>query len=129
MNVPADLLYTKQHEWVLVEGGTAVVGITDYAQGELGDVVYIELPEEGQSFEMEESFGSVESVKAVSELYMPVSGKVSEVNSDLADAPEVVNEDPYGDGWMIRVAISDTAQVDDLLSSDDYLEYLKEEAG
>ncbi len=129
MNVPADLLYTKQHEWVLVEGGTAVVGITDYAQQELGDVVYIELPEEGQSFEMEESFGSVESVKAVSELYMPLSGKVSEVNSDLADAPEVVNEDPYGDGWMIRVAISDSGQVDDLLSSDDYLEYLKEEAG
>ena len=129
MNVPADLLYTKQHEWVLIEGDIATVGITDYAQQELGDVVYIELPEEGQSFGTEESFGSVESVKAVSELYMPLSGRVSEVNADLADSPEVVNEDPYGDGWMIRLSLSDSSQVDDLLSSEDYLEYLKEEAG
>lgn len=129
MNVPADLLYTKQHEWVLVEGNSATVGITDFAQQELGDVVYIELPEEGQSFEAEESFGSVESVKAVSELYMPLSGKVCEVNSELADTPETVNEDPYGDGWMIRISISDDGQVDELMSSDDYLEYLKEEAG
>jgi len=129
MNVPADLLYTKQHEWVLVEGNNATVGITDFAQQELGDVVYIELPEEGQSFGAEESFGSVESVKAVSELYMPLSGKVREVNSELADTPETVNEDPYGDGWMIRISISDDGQVDELMSSDDYLEYLKEEAG
>jgi glycine cleavage system H protein len=129
MNVPADLLYTKQHEWVLVEGNNATVGITDFAQQELGDVVYIELPEEGQSFEAEESFGSVESVKAVSELYMPLSGKVREVNSELADTPETVNEDPYGDGWMIRISISDDGQVDELMSPDDYLEYLNEEAG
>jgi glycine cleavage system H protein len=127
MNVPGDLLYTKQHEWVLVEGDTATVGITDYAQQELGDVVYVELPDEGQSFDIEESFGSVESVKAVSEIYMPVSGEVVDVNGDLGDAPEAVNEDPYGSGWMIKIAIADTGQLDELLSAEAYEEYLKEE--
>ncbi|MFZ0426729.1 MAG: glycine cleavage system protein GcvH [Acidobacteriota bacterium] len=127
MNVPPDLLYTKEHEWVLVENDTATVGITDYAQEELGDVVYVELPEEGASFEVEESFGSVESVKAVSEIYMPLSGKVKEINPDLADAPEVINEDPYGDGWMIRITVTDPGQLEDLMSAEDYTTYLKEE--
>lgn len=128
MNVPPDLLYTKEHEWVLVEGETATVGITDHAQQELGDVVYVELPEEGASFEAEESFGSVESVKAVSEIFMPLAGKVTEVNGDLSEAPEVINEDPYGEGWMIRVALDDTNQLDELMSPEDYLSYLKEES-
>ncbi len=127
MNVPPDLLYTKEHEWVLIEKETATVGITDYAQQELGDVVYVELPDEGASFESEDSFGSVESVKAVSEIYMPLSGKVLEVNADLTEAPEVINEDPYGEGWMIRIAVDDPDQTDELMSADDYVAYLEEE--
>ncbi|GAB4110098.1 MAG: glycine cleavage system protein GcvH [Acidobacteriota bacterium] len=127
MNVPADLLYTRQHEWIQVEGERATIGITDYAQQELGDVVYVELPEVGQRFEAEESFGSVESVKAVSEIYMPLAGKVVEVNQDLADSPEIVNSDPYGDGWMIRVKLDDPSAVDQLLSADDYRQFLAEE--
>jgi glycine cleavage system H protein len=103
------------------------IGITDYAQNELGDVVYVELPDKGSMFEAEESFGSVESVKAVSEIYMPLAGKVVEVNEDLVDAPEVVNEDPYGEGWMIRASLDDPEQTDELLTADDYIEYLKEE--
>ncbi|MEJ2146834.1 MAG: glycine cleavage system protein GcvH [Acidobacteriota bacterium] len=128
MNVPPDLLYTKEHEWVLVENDTATVGITDYAQQELGDVVYIELPDEGATFEAEESFGSVESVKAVSEIYMPLAGKVLEVNADLVEAPEVINEDPYGEGWMIRIAVDDVAQIDQLMSTEEYQSYLEEES-
>jgi glycine cleavage system H protein len=128
MNVPPDLLYTKEHEWVLVDNDTATVGITDYAQQELGDVVYIELPDEGATFEVEDSFGSVESVKAVSEIYMPLSGKVTEVNADLTEAPEVINEDPYGEGWMIRIAVDDAGQLDELMSADDYQSYLEEES-
>jgi glycine cleavage system H protein len=128
MNVPPDLLYTKEHEWVLVENDTATVGITDYAQQELGDVVYIELPDEGATFEAEESFGSVESVKAVSEIYMPLAGKVLEVNADLVEAPEVINEDPYGEGWMIRIAVDDVAQIDQLMSAEEYQSYLEEES-
>ncbi len=128
MNVPPDLLYTKEHEWVLVENDTATVGITDYAQQELGDVVYIELPDEGATFEAEESFGSVESVKAVSEIYMPLAGKVLEVNADLVEAPEVINEDPYGEGWMIRIAVDDVAQIDQLMLTEEYQSYLEEES-
>ncbi|MEJ2078243.1 MAG: glycine cleavage system protein GcvH [Acidobacteriota bacterium] len=128
MNVPPDLLYTKEHEWVLVENDTATVGITDYAQQELGYVVYIELPDEGVTFEAEESFGSVESVKAVSEIYMPLAGKVLEVNADLVEAPEVINEDPYGEGWMIRIAVDDVAQIDQLMSTEEYQSYLEEES-
>ena len=127
MNIPADLLYTKEHEWVLVDGDMATIGITDYAQQELGDVVYVELPEKGDSLEVEESFGSVESVKAVSEIYMPLSGTISKVNSGLVDAPEIVNQDPYGEGWMIRISISDSGQLDDLMSSEEYERYLREE--
>jgi glycine cleavage system H protein len=127
MNVPADLLYTRQHEWIQVEGEKATIGITDYAQQELGDVVYVELPEVGQRFESEESFGSVESVKAVSEIYMPLAGKVVEVNQALADSPEIVNSDPYGDGWMIRVTLDDPSAVDQLLTADEYRRFLAEE--
>lgn len=120
MNIPTDLKYTKDHEWVRVEGDTAIIGVTDYAQGELGDVVYIEIESEGESLDQEEVFGTVEAVKTVSDLFMPLAGEVIEVNGALADAPETVNSDPYGDGWMIKVKMSDTSQVEDLLSADDY---------
>lgn len=120
MNIPADLKYTKDHEWIRVEGDTAVIGVTDYAQSELGDVVYVEIETEGETLDQEEVFGTVEAVKTVSDLFMPVSGEVIEVNSSLADAPDTVNKDPYGDGWMIKIKLSDTAQLDSLMSSDDY---------
>lgn len=128
MNVPQDLLYSKEHEWVRVENGSAVVGITDYAQDQLGDVVYVELPEEGSSFGREESIASLESVKAVSDVYIPVSGQVVDVNAKLADEPETLNQDPYGEGWIVRVRLSDETELDDLMSADDYTNYLKEES-
>ncbi|MEZ4721996.1 MAG: glycine cleavage system protein GcvH [Flavobacteriales bacterium] len=120
MNIPADLKYTKDHEWIRVEGDTAVIGVTDYAQGELGDVVYVEIETEGETLDQEEVFGTVEAVKTVSDLFMPVSGEVIEVNSSLADAPDTVNKDPYGDGWMIKIKLSDVSQLDSLMSADDY---------
>jgi glycine cleavage system H protein len=126
-NTPEDLTYTKDHEWVRVKGEEATVGITDHAQQQLGDVVYVELPKVGDKFETSEPFGSVESVKAVSEIYMPLSGNVVEVNDALNDSPELVNEDPYGDGWMIRIKIENTSQVDALLTSIEYEDYIKEE--
>lgn len=127
-NTPEDLSYTKDHEWVRVKGNEATVGITDHAQQQLGDVVYVELPKVGDKFEASEPFGSVESVKAVSEVYMPVSGAVVEVNESLNESPEQVNEDPYADGWMIRIKIDNPAQVDALLTSIEYEDYIKEEA-
>jgi glycine cleavage system H protein len=127
-NTPEDLSYTKDHEWVRVKGDQATVGITDHAQDQLGDVVYVELPKVGDKFEASEPFGSVESVKAVSEVYMPVSGSVVEVNESLNDSPEQVNEDPYGEGWMIRIKIDNPAQVDGLLTAAEYEDYVKEEA-
>lgn len=127
-NTPEDLSYTKDHEWVRTKGDEATVGITDHAQNQLGDVVYVELPKVGDKFEASEPFGSVESVKAVSEIYMPVGGKVTEVNESLNDSPEQVNEDPYGDGWMIRIKIDNPAQVDALLTAVEYEDYIKEEA-
>ena len=120
MNIPAELKYTKDHEWVRIEGDEAVIGITDFAQSELGDIVFIEVETEGESIESEEIFGSVEAVKTVSDLYMPLSGEVLKFNSQLEDAPEVVNSDPYGEGWMIRVKISDAAEIDTLLSPEQY---------
>ena len=120
MNVPNDLKYTKDHEWVRVEGDVAVVGITDYAQGELGDIVYVEIETVGDSLEAEEVFGTVEAVKTVSDLFMPLSGEVLEMNSALEANPESVNNDPYGDGWMIKIKMSDASQVDGLLSASDY---------
>jgi len=127
-NAPEDLTYTKDHEWVRVKGNHATVGITDHAQHQLGDVVYVELPKVGDKFEASEPFGSVESVKAVSEIYMPIGGSVVEVNEALNDSPEQVNEDPYGDGWMIGIKIDNPSQVDALLTSIEYEDYIKEEA-
>ncbi len=124
MNVPEELQYTRSHEWVRTKGDTATVGITDYAQEELGDIVFVELPEEGATFEAGDSFGTVESVKAVSDLYSPVGGEVVEVNEALNDSPEKINEDPYGDGWIIKLRISDEG---DLLSASDYEQLLEEE--
>ncbi len=124
-NVPEDLHYSKDHEWVRVEGDTAVVGITDYAQDSLGDVVYVELPKEGEKFAANESFGSVESVKAVSEVFSPVSGTISGINESLNDEPEKVNNDPYGEGWMIRVKMSNPGEVDSLLTAAEYEDFTK----
>src|SRR5678816_586586 len=115
-NVPEDLHYSKDHEWVRVDGDQAIIGITDYAQNSLGDVVYVELPKPGESFAVNESFGSVESVKAVSEVFTPVAGAVVKTNESLADEPEKVNSDPYGDGWMIRVQMSNPGEVDSMLT-------------
>ena len=120
MKIPADLKYTEDHEWVRVEGDTAVVGITDYAQNELGDVVFVEIETEGEELEKGETFGTVEAVKTVSDLFMPVGGTVAEVNQTLADDPELVNKDPYGEGWMIKISLKDAAEVDKLMSADDY---------
>jgi len=120
MNIPAELKYTKDHEWVRIEDDEAVVGITDFAQSELGDIVFVEIETEGENIESEEIFGSVEAVKTVSDLFMPLSGEVLSFNSELEDAPEVVNSDPYGAGWMIRVKLSDPSEVDTLLSGEQY---------
>lgn len=125
MSVPQDLQYTKSHEWVRQEGDTATVGITEHAQDELGDVVFVELPSEGDTFDAGDSFGTVESVKAVSDLYAPVGGEVVEVNSALEDAPERINEDPYGRGWIVRLRTSGEA---DLLSPEEYEEVLQEDS-
>lgn len=127
MEFPQDLKYTKEHEWVKVEGDSVTIGITDYAQDSLGDVVYVELPQEGGSVTKNEPFGVVESVKAVSDLYSPVSGNVMEVNDAIIDSPEAVNDDPYGDAWMIKVELSSADELDDLLSADDYQSFIEEE--
>jgi len=126
-NIPDDLHYSKDHEWVRVEGNVAVVGITDYAQDSLGDVVYVELPKSGDTFAANESFGSVESVKAVSEVFCPVSGDIAGVNESLNDSPEKVNEDPYGEGWMIRVTMSNPGEVDSMLTAAEYEDFTKAE--
>ena len=127
-NVPDNLHYSKDHEWVRVDGGgTAIIGITDHAQEQLGDVVYVELPKSGESFAAHESFGSVESVKAVSEIFTPVSGEIVEVNDSLNDEPEKVNKDPYGDGWMIKVKLSTPGEVDSLLTAAEYEDFTKAE--
>ncbi len=126
---PEDSRYTKSHEYVHVEGGIGTVGITDYAQKELGDVVFVELPQVGTQLEQGDEMGSIESVKAVSELFTPVSGEVVEVNEVLAEKPELVNTDPYGDGWMIRVKVTTPDEVDELMNAEDYEDYIKTEAG
>ncbi|GAA4314010.1 glycine cleavage system protein GcvH [Pontixanthobacter gangjinensis] len=122
MNIPQELKYTKDHEWVKIEGDTAIIGVTDFAQGELGDIVYVEVETLDETLEKEEVFGTVEAVKTVSDLYMPLSGEIIEFNDSLEDEPEKVNEDPYGDGWMIKIKLSDASEVDDLLSADEYKE-------
>src|SRR5436190_19921643 len=124
-NIPEDLHYSKDHEWVRVDGSIAIVGITDYAQDSLGDVVYVELPKAGEQFAANESFGSVESVKAVSEVFSPVSGEIADINDSLTDEPEKVNTDPYGDGWMIRVKMSAPLEVDSLLTAAEYEDFTK----
>ena len=126
-NVPENLQYSKDHEWLKVEGDVGTVGITDHAQHSLGDVVYVELPKVGEKFAAHGTFGSVESVKAVSELYLPVGGEVTEVNESLQDEPESVNTDPYGAGWMVRVRLADKGEVDGLLTAAEYEDYLKSE--
>ncbi len=126
-NVPENLHYSKDHEWVRVDGENAIIGITDYAQNSLGDVVYVELPKAGEDFTSNEPFGSVESVKAVSEMFTPVSGQVVEVNEALADEPEKVNSDPYGEGWMIRLRMASPGEVDSLLTAAEYEDFTKAE--
>lgn len=120
MNVPADLKYTKDHEWVKVDGDEATVGITDFAQGELGDIVYVEIETEGDTIDANEVFGTVEAVKTVSDLFMPVSGEIIAVNEELEDSPEKVNESPFEDGWMIKIKMSDASEIESLLSAEEY---------
>ncbi|MDG1517557.1 MAG: glycine cleavage system protein GcvH [Flavobacteriales bacterium] len=124
MNIPAELKYTKDHEWVKLEGDVATIGITDFAQGELGDIVYVEVETIGETLEAEEVFGTVEAVKTVSDLFLPLPGEVLELNTTIEDAPETVNEDPYGEGWMIKMKVSDVAAFEALLSADDYKELI-----
>ncbi len=125
LNIPEDAKYTKDHEWARVEGDTVVIGINDYAQDQLGEVVFVELPETGDSFEKGDEFGTVESVKAVSEIYMPLSGEVVETNQALEDSPELVNSAPYGDGWIIKIKPADLSEMDQLMDKTAYLAMLK----
>jgi glycine cleavage system H protein len=127
MEFPDGLLYSKEHEWVLVDGDSATIGITEFAQEELGDVVYVELPEVGEKIVKDDPFGAVESVKAVSDIYAPVSGTVLEINDVLPDSPETINDDPYGDGWMIRVEMNDKDDLQDLMSPEEYAEYVAQQ--
>jgi glycine cleavage system H protein len=124
MNVPSELKYTKDHEWIRIEGDTATVGVTDFAQGELGDVVFVEIETEGETLSKGETFGTIEAVKTVSDLFMPVGGEVIEVNEKLEDTPDIVNSDPYGDGWMVKIRIEDASEADDLLSAAEYEELI-----
>ena len=127
MEFPEGLKYSKEHEWVLVEGTSATIGITEYAQEELGDIVFVELPEVGEKIVKDDPFGAVESVKAVSDIYAPVSGEVTETNEILPDNPETINDDPYGDGWMVRVELSDIDDLKDLMDADEYAEYVAQQ--
>jgi glycine cleavage system H protein len=124
MNIPADLKYTKDHEWVILEGDIATVGITHFAQKELGDIVYVEVETLDQTLDKDEVFGTVEAVKTVSDLFLPLSGEIIEFNTGLEDAPELVNSDPYGEGWMIKVKVSDATEIESLLSSEAYKELI-----
>ncbi|NQU84900.1 MAG: glycine cleavage system protein GcvH [Mariniphaga sp.] len=125
MNIPSNLKYTEDHEWVSADGDVATVGVTDFAQGELGDVVFIEIETEGETLDKGETFGSVEAVKTVSDLFMPVGGEVVELNEKLADKPELVNKDAYGDGWMIKIKMNNLAELEDLLSPEAYKEMIE----
>lgn len=127
MEVPKELRYSKEHEWVAVEDGIARVGITDYAQEQLGDVVYVELPEVDTSVQKDEAFGVVESVKAVSDIFSPISGTIVQINVDLPSSPEMVNEDPYGDAWMIRIQISEPEELEDLMDAEEYQAFIEQE--
>lgn len=125
MEIPEELKYTEEHEWIMVEGDVATVGISDFAQDQLGDVVFVELPEVGEEVQVGKPFGVVESVKAVSDVYAPLTGEVLEVNADLPDDPEMINTSPYGDGWMLKIRIADTAELDDLMDSDAYQAFIE----
>ncbi len=127
MDFPEGLKYSKEHEWVLVENDVAIIGITEFAQGELGDIVFVELPEVGEKISKDDPFGSLESVKAVSDNFAPISGAVVEINDDLKENSEAINEDPYGDGWMIKVQMTDMDELKDLMSSDDYAEFIEQQ--
>lgn len=120
MNIPSELKYTKDHEWIRVEGDIATIGITDFAQGELGDIVYVEIETVGETVQKEAVFGTVEAVKTVSDLFMPITGEILELNAKLEGEPELVNKDPYGEGWMVKVKIADPSQIDELLNADSY---------
>ena len=122
MEIKPNLKYTKDHEWISIDGNNATIGITDYAQGELGDIVYVEIESIGDSLNKEEIFGSVEAVKTVSDLFIPVSGEITEMNENLEDNPELINDDPYGDGWIIKMKINDSSKLNDLLSPEEYKE-------
>ena len=122
MNIPADLKYTKEHEWVKIEGSEAIVGITDYAQGELGDIVFIEIDTVGELLNKEDTFGTIEAVKTVSDLFMPISGEILEFNSKLEETPELINKDPYGEGWIIKIAIQNADEINELLDAEGYKE-------
>ncbi len=124
MNIPENLKYTKDHEWVTVSGNIATVGVTDFAQGELGDIVFVEIETEGEDLEKEEVFGTIEAVKTVSDLFMPLSGKIIEVNPELESTPELVNKEPYGEGWMIKIEISNPAELEELLDAKQYAELI-----
>ena len=128
MPSPGDLKYTKEHEWVRIEGDTGTIGITDYAQDQLGDIVFVDLPTEGASVSHMQKFGEIESVKAVSELFSPVTGEVVEANAALANSPELVNDSPYGEGWMLRVRLSDSGEIDKLLSAEEYDDFIAQGA-
>lgn len=124
MNIPSELKYTKDHEWVKKDGNLVTVGITDYAQGELGDVVFVELPQAGDEVTKDDTFGSIEAVKAVADLFSPVSGEIKEINENLGDQPDIVNSDPYGQGWMVKIEMSNAADFDSLMSANDYQDHI-----
>lgn len=128
MNLPEDLKYSKEHEWVRISGNVVTVGISDYAQDQLGEIVFVELPAEGEEFSKGDAFGVVESVKSVNDIYAPVAGTVMEINDPVVDSPEIVNEDPYGEGWLIKFEVSDPKELKELMSAKEYEKYLKEES-
>lgn len=128
MNLPEDLKYSKEHEWVRVSGNIATIGISDYAQDQLGEIVFVELPDEGEEFEKDDAFGVVESVKSVNDIYSPIGGRVVEVNDPVVDSPEIVNEDPYAEGWLVKIEITDPKELGELMSAKEYAAYIKEES-
>lgn len=128
MNFPEDLKFSKEHEWVRVSGNIATIGVSDYAQDQLGEIVFVELPDEGEEFEKDDAFGVIESVKSVNDIYAPLSGRIVEVNDPVVDSPEIVNEDPYAEGWLVKIEISDPKELSELMSAKDYEAYIKEES-
>ena len=128
MNLPEDVKYSKEHEWVKVSGNIATIGISDYAQDQLGEIVFVELPDEGEEFEKDDAFGVVESVKSVNDVYAPLTGRIVELNDPVVDSPEIVNEDPYGEGWLVKIEIKDPKELGELMTAKQYEAYIKEES-